>query len=276
MECLGPQCAVMLLDWLKARAAGTGGEGPAPGGESRPHQGLLWTAAPYVEEAPAITTPAELAGALEHLQYAVFRRYKNQLTRAERARLDNSIDNALFKIDRYLLRLDPEETARHEAEVRDLREAIRDGRERIERQYRQARRADLKLAQLASLTPESFEEFVAELFEALGYEVEQVGGSGDEGADLRLRRADGSLAVVQCKYHKRGVVGSPVLQKFLGTIHHTLSHKGYFVTTSTFSLAAEKFAAEHPIELVDGPRLIELVNQALGPKGRRETEPAWF
>ena len=40
--------------------------------------------------------------------------------------------------------------------------------------------------------------------------------------------------------------------------------------------AAEKFAAEHPIELVDGPRLIELVNQALGPKGRRETEPAWF
>ncbi len=192
------------------------------------------------------------------------------------ARLDNSIDNALFKIDRYLLRLDPEETARHEAEVRDLRETIRDGRERIERQYRQARRADLKLAQLATLTPESFEEFVAELFEALGYEVEQVGGSGDEGADLRLRRADGSLAVVQCKYHKKGVVGSPVLQKFLGTIHHTLSHKGYFVTTSTFSLAAEKFAAEHPIELVDGPRLIELVNQALGPKGRRETEPAWF
>ena len=54
-----------------------------------------------------------------------------------------------------------------------------------------ARRADLKLAQLASLTPESFEEFVGELFEMLGYEVEQVGGSGDEGADLRLRRNDG-------------------------------------------------------------------------------------
>ena len=69
------------------------------------------------------------------------------------------------------------------------------------------------------------------------------------------------------------MVGSPVLQKFLGTIHHTLSHKGFFVTTSTFSLAAEKFAAEHPIELIDGPRLVELVNQALGPKGRREPSP---
>ena len=30
------------------------------------------------------------------------------------------------------------------------------------------------------------------------------------------------------------------------------------------------------LRAVDGPRLIELVNQALGPKGRRETEPAWF
>ena len=84
MECLGPQCAAMLLDWLKARAAGSGGDGSAPAGDSRPQQGLLWTAAPYLDEAPAITTPAELAGALEHLQYAVFRRYKNQLTRAER------------------------------------------------------------------------------------------------------------------------------------------------------------------------------------------------
>jgi restriction system protein len=48
------------------------------------------------------------------------------------------------------------------------------------------------------------------------------------------------------------------------------------VTTSTFSLSAEKFAAEHPIELVDGPRLIELVSSALDPKSRRETTPAWF
>jgi restriction system protein len=32
------------------------------------------------------------------------------------------------------------------------------------------------------------------------------------------------VAVVQCKYHKQGVVGSPALQRFLGTIHHTRSH----------------------------------------------------
>jgi len=216
-----------------------------------------------------------MAGAIEHLRYAVFRRFHNQLTRAERTRLDNTIENALFKIDRYLQRGDAEEIARFEPEVSELRTAVREGREHVERKYLQARRAEAKLAQLTALDAESFEEFVGELFEALGYDVEIVGGSGDEGADLLLRRRDGLVAVVQCKFHK-GVVGSPMLQKFLGTVHHTKSHKGFFVTTSTFSLAAEKFAAENPIELIDGARLVEFVRQALGPKTRHEAEPVWF
>jgi restriction system protein len=150
------------------------------------------------------------------------------------------------------------------------------GREQADRLRLQARRADAKLAQLETLTPEGFEEFVAELFEALGFEVEILGGAGDEGADLRVRRK-GLLGVVQCKYSKgKAVIGSPELQKFLGTIHHTGSHKGFFVTTRTFSLAAERFVAEHPIELIDGPRLVELVREVLGPGASREPQPAWF
>jgi len=259
------------LEWLKARSEASNGEAEKP----QPAQTLLWKAAPYQEEAPAIASSAELAGAIEHLDYAVFRRYNNQLTRAERGRLDNSIQNALFKIDRYLARLDPAERALREPEVERLRQEVREGGERVERLRLQARRAELKLAQLDSLAPESFEEFVGELFEALGYEVAQVGGTGDQGADLRLQR-DGFLSIVQCKYHKRGVVGSPELQKFLGSIHHAHAHKGFFVTTSSFSLAAEKFVVNHPIELIDGPRLVELVTQALGPGARRPPEPSWF
>jgi restriction system protein len=272
MECLGPQCAAKLLEWLQAYSRSTE-SGRDDEGAAR--QGSLFTTASYDESAAAIRTPAELAGAIEHLEYAAFRRYQNQLTRAERARLDNTIENALFKAERYVGRLEGPERMDVEHELEAIRKAVREGRERVERMHRQAKRADLKLAQLASLTPEGFEEFVAELFEALGYEVETVGGTGDEGADLRVRRA-GLVAVVQCKYHARGVVGSPELQKFLGTVHHTRSHKGFFVTTRTFSLAAEKFVAEHPIELIDGPRLVELVHEALGPATRREPEPAWW
>jgi restriction system protein len=277
MECLGPRCAEMLLDWLKTQreTLGEPSRSAQPAAHSSGRQGLLWSSAPYQDDAPAIRSEAELAGAIEHLQYAVFRRYQNQLTKAERARLDNTIQNALFKIDRYAERLDETDRARVEAECRGLRDQVREGREQADKLRQQGRRAELKLSQLASLTPEGFEEFVGELFEALGFAVEHVGGTGDEGVDLKVRRG-GLIGIVQCKYFSKGVVGSPELQKFLGTIHHTKSHKGFFVTTRTFSLAADKFSAEHPIELIDGPRLVELVQEVMGPGARKEPEPAWF
>jgi restriction system protein len=268
MECLGPQCASMLLDWLRKRAAAS---------QTAGQQGTLWDSVsyPYQEEAPAIRSRAELAGAFEHLEYAVFRRYQNQVTRAERTRLDNSIRAALFKVDRFVARLEGTDRAQAEVQARSLRDAVREAREQAERLRRQGQRAELKLAQLGSLRPEEFEEFVAEVFEALNFEVQRCGGTGDEGADLRVQR-DGVRGVVQCKYQGKAVVGSPALQKFLGTVHHTRSHKGFFVTTSTFSLAAERFVAAHPIELIDGPRLVQMVQEAIGPGARQEPEPAWF
>ena len=139
----------------------------------RPRKNCSGKRHPYQEESPVIASAAEFAGAIEHLQYAVFRRFQNLLTRAERTRLDNTIDNALFKIDRYLDRIDEAENFTV-PDVNALRQSIREGREKAERLRSQAHRADLKLAQLTSLSPETFEEFVAELFEALGYEVEQV------------------------------------------------------------------------------------------------------
>src|SRR6185312_8291705 len=135
-----------VLEWLKTQSAGATATSDSAQASAR--QGVLWTSAPYQDEAPAIRTAAELAGAVEHLEFAVFRRYHNQLTRAERARLDNTIDNALFKAERYAKRLEGEDRARVEGELAGFREAIREGRERVERLRHQARRADLKLAQL--------------------------------------------------------------------------------------------------------------------------------
>jgi restriction system protein len=265
----------MLLDWLKTQQ-GLLVEASSPAEVSSSNrQGLLWSSVPYQDDSPAIRSEAELSGAIEHLQYAVFRRYQNQLTKAERARLDNTIQNALFKIDRYAEKLGEAQRERVEAECLDLRTQVREGRELADKLRLQGRRAEQKLAQLTTLTPEGFEEFVGEVFEALGFEVEHVGGTGDQGVDLKVARG-GLIGIVQCKYQSRGVIGSPDLQKFLGSIHHTRSHKGFFVTTRTFSLSAEKFASEHPIELIDGPRLVELVQEAMGPGARKEPEPAWF
>ena len=83
MECLGPRCAAMLLDWLKAQRDSpevTSASAPLTSGR----QGLLWSSVAYRDDAATIGSDAELAGAIEHLDYAVFRRFQNQLTRAER------------------------------------------------------------------------------------------------------------------------------------------------------------------------------------------------
>jgi restriction system protein len=264
MECLGPQSLQRLIEWIEIRTGIS---------SSAKTQGSLFPAIPYDEAAPVLRDEAELEAAFDHLEYSVFRRFNNQLTRAERGRLENTIDNAMFKIEQYLLK-QPGASDRHAPRFAASRNAISAAREQAARRREQARRADAKIAQLSTLSPESFEEFIAELFEALGYQVEQLGGSGDEGADLRVCRA-GLAAIVQCKYHSRGVIGSPDLQRFLGSVHHHRAHKGYFVTTRTFSLAAERFVADNPIELIDGPRLVELVREALGPVSKSES-PSWF
>ena len=144
MECLGPRCAAMVLDWLKAQheAAPALSLAGSQAGPAQGRQALLWASVPSQDAAPAIRSEAELAGAVEHLQYAVFRRYQNQLTKAERARLDNTIQNAFFKIDRYAERLAEADRSRVEAEVRDLRDRVRDGRELADKLRLQGRRAE--------------------------------------------------------------------------------------------------------------------------------------
>ena len=187
MECFGPECASMLLEWLRARTDGSvqrDGSGPIPKSEGAVQQ-TLWSTETYRDDSPTIGSDTEYRGAIEHLEYAIFRRYQNQLTRAERSRLDNTIHNTIFKLERYVQRLGTPLRDQAVREVETLKAEIQEHRELSERLKIQARRADQKLAQLANLTPEGFEEFVGELFEALGYDVEAVGGSGDEGADLR-------------------------------------------------------------------------------------------
>ena len=184
MECLGPQCAAMLLEWLRERS-GEAEKSLLPRNTAEmPRQGLLWKTAPYSEEAPVIASPAELAGAVEHLHYAVFRRYENQLTRAERTRLDNTIENTLFKIDRYLERTDPDERLRSAPEIAGLRETIRAGREKTERLRTQApRRAQARAIDHA--LPRDLRGVRRRAFRSPGLH---------RGADRRYRRRGGRSA----------------------------------------------------------------------------------
>ncbi len=235
-------------------------------------QGLLFPSrGRYREEASTIGSDVELADALDHLEYVVYRRYRNHLTRAERARMDNAIMNASYKIERYLARMSGEEPAYAQSETRyqRARETLLAERQVHEAHQQRNVRLQRRLQTLDRLSAEAFEEFVAELFEAEGFDVERVGGTDDQGVDLRLNR-EAVHAIVQCKHHKKSLVGSPDLQRFLGALQQSRAVRGYFVTTTGFTLSAERFCLDHPIELIDGPNLVGWVEAILGPWRRRK------
>jgi hypothetical protein len=120
------------------------------------------------------------------------------------------------------------------------------------------------LQDLQAMEPVEFERYVGRLFELEGYRVEYTPRSGDGGVDLRLRRPGrgwrahaGGLALAQCKcYGANHSVGSPELQQFSGAMRRALAYEGYFVTTSFFTPAAQEWAQQEGIHLIDGLALL--------------------
>lgn len=114
------------------------------------------------------------------------------------------------------------------------------------------------LNHLLEMTPDQFENAIADLLTDLGYYgVERVGGRGDLAVDLKCREQGGRLVLVQCKrYAVDRPIGSRDLQTFIGmmTVHHR-ADTGIFVTTSRFTKGAAELAACHPIELINGAQL---------------------
>lgn len=138
--------------------------------------------------------------------------------------------------------------------------------------WRHPRRADLAryydqrgtLQGLQAMDPTAFERYIGRLFELEGYHVDYTPRSSDGGVDLRLhrsgrgRRAPGEgLALVQCKrYAASHSVGSPELQHFSGALRRAFAYEGYFVTTSFFTPAAQEWAQNEGIHLIDGLALL--------------------
>jgi restriction system protein len=119
------------------------------------------------------------------------------------------------------------------------------------------------LQQLRKMDPRDFEEYVAELFRELGYNAKAVGRSHDEGVDV-IAEKDGTTHYIQCKRYNRKVTLEEV-RDFYGTLADKIA-KGanYFVTTDSFTLGAEKFAEDKPIELIDGYKLVKYHKMANG------------
>lgn len=120
--------------------------------------------------------------------------------------------------------------------------------------------SDRELIQkLRWMKPWEFENYIADLFSKLGYKTEVTGGSHDGGVDV-IAEKDGIKHYIQCKKFYKWEVRVGDVRDFFGAIADRVANgKGYFITTNKFTLEAEKFAEDKPIELIDGFKLIKYI-----------------
>ena len=114
------------------------------------------------------------------------------------------------------------------------------------------------VASLADLSWGAFEEMLAAAFRQEGYDVKVTGDSGaDGGVDLVLHRGT-EITLVQAK-HWRQDVGVSIVRELYGVMAAEKAARGIVVTSGHFSADAIAFAADLPIELVDGDRLVKRI-----------------
>ena len=125
------------------------------------------------------------------------------------------------------------------------------------------------LSRLKKMNPGEFEKYIADLFVKLGYKAQAVGGSYDGGIDV-IAEKDNIKHYIQCKKFIVQTVSVGAMRDFYGAIIDRLAKgKGYFITTNKFTLEAEKFAEDKPIELIDGYRLLKYIHLAENKKDHK-------
>lgn len=146
----------------------------------------------------------------------------------------------------------------------------------IRRKFRQGEkwRSDRDLLQwLRGMKPSEFEDYIADLFARLGYKAKAVGASHDGGVDVIVEK-DGIKGYIQCKKFITSEVTVGDVRDFYGALaDHLTNGKGYFITTNKFTLEAEKFADDKPIELIDGYKLIRYIKMTKKDKEESKERP---
>jgi restriction system protein len=132
--------------------------------------------------------------------------------------------------------------------------------------YNDAQREVLR-ERLGLVHPSQFEHLISDLLEAMGYEDVQVTKqSGDKGVDVIATVQFGITTiteVVQVKRHK-GSIGRPVLDQLRGALPYHKAIRGTIITLGGFTSGckdAALFPGAAPITLIDGERLLELLEK---------------
>jgi restriction system protein len=113
---------------------------------------------------------------------------------------------------------------------------------------------------LRALSWQEFELLIAEVYRTEGFKVTELGGNGpDGGIDLTATASNGDHYLIQCKHFKTSKVGVKIVREMLGVLAKEGGHQAVVIATGAYTKDAIQFAEGQPIELIDGPRLIERI-----------------
>ena len=113
----------------------------------------------------------------------------------------------------------------------------------------------------ASVTsPAEFEQYVANLYERLGYTIDEVVDKNKRGGADIIAFKDDIKYVIQVKYYTKPVNKNGIIEVVAAKKLYK-ANKGIHVTNSYYSMSAMQFAAQNNIELVDGEMIEEYISE---------------
>ena len=139
------------------------------------------------------------------------------------------------------------------------------------------------LDRLLTIDSYKFEHLCGSLLRKEGFtDVKVTNRSRDGGIDGTASWRIGLLSfdvVFQCKRYK-GTVGSKDMDGFLGALMKLGAKRGLFITTGSYTKAAEQTALNSPaykVDLIDGDTLCDLLkNREMGVKTQEVIDEAFF
>lgn len=120
-----------------------------------------------------------------------------------------------------------------------------------------------ELQKFASLTGPEFEKLLYRLYTKMGYSVELVGESGDQGGDL-IANKDGERLLIQAKCYRDWSTGNGAVQQVVAAMKYYDCRKASVVTTSYFTSEAITLAKVNYTELISKDRLQKMLLDYLG------------
>ncbi|MBN1168409.1 restriction endonuclease [Candidatus Woesebacteria bacterium] len=106
-----------------------------------------------------------------------------------------------------------------------------------------------------------FEDLLQDLFKKLGHLVVKTPVSGDQGADLIIKKGGEKIAVQAKRYSKP--VTNKAIQEAVAATKHYKCDRAMVITTSKFTKSARQLASSNNVELWDGNKLNKVLKDII-------------